>query len=124
MNRLTAVLTAFVAVMLMAGTSFAGGIDMGSWEEFTGLTSGTALTTNHLAGVSAREANGITRGPENIITLNYEAGEINYGTVGAGMKGSTEEHYGVAPAWSEEDLTSGTVTEAYEETPEMDLFLN
>ncbi len=128
MNRLTAFLAAIGAVLLMAGTSFAGGIDHGSWQEYTGLTNGTVSADNHLAGVNATNRQGTERGPDKVITLNYELGEITHGTVGenigsAGSRGGVEEHYGVAPVWSEQEGAAATMAKAYTQTPEMDLYL-
>lgn len=118
MNRLTPFLTAIAAVVLMAGTSFAGDIDHGSWQEFTGMAS---YTDNQLAGTNMADTNVLERSPNIGINLNYEIGEIDYVPVGQ-TRGAINEYYGIAPAWSEPE---GTLeTKAYEVTPEMDLFLN
>ncbi len=124
MNRLIALLTAIVAVVLMAGTSFAGGIDHGSWGEFTGLTSGTVYTGT--TGTTVMDRNGMNRGPEKVVTLNYETGQIHYGTIGQtiGTRGAIEEHYGVAPAWNEHEGAIGTIPKDYEENAEINMFLN
>jgi len=121
MNRLTAFLTAIAAVVLMAGPSFAGGVDHGSWDEFTAITNGTVNTVNQLAG--ADEGIGNKAGTETIAIVNYNAGEINYVTVGATpnverVEGVAAEHYGVAPAWN-----TGAAANEVELTPEMELFL-
>lgn len=122
MNRLTAFLTAFAALVLMAGPSFAGDVDHGSWDEYTAMTNSTVNTVHQLAGTN--EIIGNKAGTKTVAIVNYEAGEINYVTVGTtsnieGAKGVVEEHYGVAPAWN-----VGAGTKDYELTPAMDLFLN
>lgn len=124
MKRLSVFLAAIVAVLLMAGPSFAGGIDMGSWEEFTGMTSGPVYIPNHHVVVNKSQA----RSTAYVVTLNYETGVINYGTVGENTgiessKGVIHEYYGVAPTWSESKRMTGTVPKSYEKTQEMDMFL-
>ena len=122
MNRLTTFLTAIVAIALLAGPSLAGGIDQGSWEEFTGMTSGTTYPDDHLVGLNVAERNAEARGAKMGVTLNYETGEINYVTAGE-TRGGINEYYGVAPAWSETEGTLETTPKAYELTPAMERFL-
>ena len=128
MKRLITILLALVAVALMAGTSFAGGINHGSWQEFTALNFGT----NYLAGTNETSRINRTEGPNTVVVLNYETGQVNYVRVGnhAGMTvpmKTSEEYYGVAPAWSEHKGMTGTTVMNYKEgtemTPEMDLYL-
>ena len=126
MKRLTSFLTAILAVALMTGTSFAGGIDHGSWDEFTALANGTGSFGYNLAGGNVLAGNSEARGlVDNVVTLNYETGEINYGIAGQTVRPieTIEEHYGIAPAWSESEGMIGAIIKDYEVTPEMERYL-
>lgn len=129
MKKRSVFLAAIAAVLLLGGTSFANGITHGSWEEFTGITSGTPYIENHIAATKGMKGIGTERGVDNVVTLNYALGEVTHGNVreSTGMKGATassEAHYGIAPAWSEHEEMAGTTVKDYDQIPEFDLFLN
>jgi len=115
------------AVVLMAGISFAGGIDHGSWEEYTAMTQDTVNTDNQLARVNGIDRRGKEPGTESVV-LSYEDCGIKYVTLGGneavgGTPGVSDEHYGIAPSWGKPEGASEMTPKDEERTPEMDRFL-
>ena len=109
MNKLTVLCTAILAVLLLAGPSFAGGI--GKDVKTSDAAVSGVYTGDQLVGLSVIDREGEVIGKIKEVNLNSETGVINYVVLAErGYLGIGEERHAVPLEALEISLTAGTAT--------------